>query len=110
MQRRLAGDAVVVHVDPARAVGVVDGDAVQVHPDAGVDGADTRQLDAEAAVGVRPDQYLVDRFVRVEAMAVEGAAPHREGRDGGGGSAFGGRWRDSRLRAEVGQGKALVLI
>jgi hypothetical protein len=64
-QRRLALDAVVVHVDPARAVRVVHRHPVQVHPDARVDGADAGSVEAEAAVAVRADEDLVHRLVGV---------------------------------------------
>src|SRR5207237_1017343 len=56
MQGRLSLDAGVVHVESARAPRVVHLRPGQVEPDAGVDGADAGDVEAELRVGIGADE------------------------------------------------------
>ncbi len=78
LEGRLALHPIEVHVEPTRAVGVMEDGALEVHPDPGVDGAHTRQVHVKTAVGVGADQDLVDEVLEVEVCPVEGAPQDHE--------------------------------
>ncbi len=69
-------DAHGVDVEAARRARVPRHRLAQLRPDAGVDGADRRQIDAELAIGIGTDQDLAHDVHDVVAPSVESASDH----------------------------------